>query len=209
MYCVSEISLMLLIHSFSSLFVFLQFSNVKNFVALFSGIVSPRNLKVEYIREQWVDVSCIPQTSCCCLFIVFFFYISLSNFQRLKFFVTLFSGTVRPRYSKLFTHVDCKWMYSVYRNQATAAVACLFIHLVFIFLSLRYSNIEMFHNIFLQNCEAQKVETIQTWRINTIYCVYWTQAAHTYSSRYFFLFLSLQFSVTNLSFSSDSAIAGL
>ena len=43
-----------------------------------------------------------------------------------------------------------------------------------------------------------------------MYCVFWNQAAHTFSSHYFFLFLSLQFSVyTNLSFSSDSTIAGL
>ena len=37
-----------------------------------------------------------------------------------------------------------------------------------------------------------------------VLCILHNQVAHTYSSRYFFLFLSLQFSVTNLSFSSDS-----
>ena len=48
----------------------------------------------------------------------FFF---LSNFQTLKFFVTLFLRTVRPRRSKIGTHVDSGKMYCVYRNQAAAA----------------------------------------------------------------------------------------
>ena len=48
----------------------------------------------------------------------FFF---LSNFQTLKFFVTLFSRTVRPRRLKLGKHVDSGQMYRVYRNQAAAA----------------------------------------------------------------------------------------
>ena len=48
-------------------------------------------------------------------FISSFFF--LSNFQTLKFFLTLFSGTVRPRRLKLGTHVDSGQMYHVYRNQ--------------------------------------------------------------------------------------------
>ena len=45
----------------------------------------------------------------------------LSNFQTLKFFVTLFSGTVRPRRLKFGTCVDSGQMYRVYWNQAAAA----------------------------------------------------------------------------------------
>ena len=44
-------------------------------------------------------------------FISSFFF--LSNFQTLKFFITLFSGTVRPRRLKLGTHVDSGQMYHV------------------------------------------------------------------------------------------------
>ena len=44
-----------------------------------------------------------------CPFISSIFF--LSNFQTLKFFVTLFSGTVRPRRLKLCTHVDSGPMY--------------------------------------------------------------------------------------------------
>ena len=54
-----------------------------------------------------------------CPFISSFFF--LCNFQTLKFFVTLFSGTVRPRRLKLGTHMDSGQMYRVYRNQAAAA----------------------------------------------------------------------------------------
>ena len=66
-------------------------------------------------------------------FSVFF----LSNFQTLKFFVTLFSGTVRPRRFKLGTHMDSGQMYRKYRNQATAAYSSFYF---FIFLSLNVSS---------------------------------------------------------------------
>ena len=49
-----------------------------------------------------------------------FFIFFLSNFQTLKSFVTLFSGTNRPRRLKLGTNVDSELMYRLYRNQASA-----------------------------------------------------------------------------------------
>ena len=60
-------------------------------------------------------------------------FFCLSNFQTLKCFVTLFSGTVRPRRLKLGTHMDSGQMYRVYRNQAAASYSFLYL---FIFLSL-------------------------------------------------------------------------
>ena len=63
---------------------------------------------------------------------LYFFIFFLSNFQTLKFFVTLLSGTVRPRRLKLGTHVDSGWMYHVCQNQAVAAYSSLYF---FIFLS--------------------------------------------------------------------------
>ena len=54
------------------------------------------------------------------------------TFQTLKFFVTLFSGTVRPKRLKLGTHMGSGQMYHVYWNQAAAS--CLFLYF-FIFLS--------------------------------------------------------------------------
>ena len=86
-----------------------------------------------------------------CPFIFSFFF--LSNFQILKFFVTLLSGTVRSRRLKLGTHVDSGWMYRVNQNQAAAAYLSVY------FFFLQFSNIKKFHHTFLRNCEAQKVET--------------------------------------------------
>ena len=82
------------------------------------------------------------------IFCSFFFF---SNFQTLKNFVTLFSGTVRSRRLKLGTRMDSRQMYRVYRNQAAAAYSSLYF---FIFLSLEFSNIEIFRHTFLRNCEA-------------------------------------------------------
>ena len=69
----------------------------------------------------------------------------------LKFFVTLFSGTVRPRSLKLGTHMDSGQMYHVYRNQAAAAYLS---HYFFVFLSLQFSNVKIFRYNFIRNCEA-------------------------------------------------------
>ena len=88
------------------------------------------------------------------------------TFQTLEFFVTLLSGTVRPRRLKLGTRVDSGQMYHVYRNQAAAYSSLYF----FIFLSLQFSTLKFFVT-FLGNC-----------------------AAAAYLSLYFFIFLSLQFS---------------
>ena len=60
-----------------------------------------------------------------------YLFIFLFNFQTLKFFVTLFSGIVRPRRLKLGTHVDNEQMYRVYRNQAAATYLSLYFFISF------------------------------------------------------------------------------
>ena len=55
-----------------------------------------------------------------------YFFIFLSYFLTLKFFVTLFSGTVKLRRLKLGTHLDSGQMYRVYQNQAAAAYLSLY-----------------------------------------------------------------------------------
>ena len=77
----------------------------------------------------------------------FFF---LFNFQTLKFFDILFSGTVRPRRLKLGTQVDSGRIYRVYRNQAAAAYLSLSF---FIFLS-NFQTLKFFPHSFLRNCET-------------------------------------------------------
>ena len=103
------------------------------FVTLFSGTVKPRRLKFgthmdsgQMYNVYWNQAAAMYSSL---NFVIFF----LSNFQTLKFFVTFFSGTVRPRRLKLGTHVNSGQMYRVYRNQA--AVAYLSIYFFFFFLS--------------------------------------------------------------------------
>ena len=118
----------------------------------------------------------------------FFF---LYNFQTLKFFVTLFSGTVRPRRWKLGTHMDSGWMYRVYRNQAAAAYSSLYF---FSFLT-QFLNIKFFITPFSGTVRPRRLKHGTHVDSGQVDRVYWNQAAAAaYSSLYFFIFLSLQFS---------------
>ena len=82
-------------------------------------------------------------------------FLFLSSVQKLKNYVTLFSGTLRPRKFKLCTLVDNGWLYCVYQNQAAATFFALYC----IFLSLQLSDINIFRHTFLRNFHALKVET--------------------------------------------------
>ena len=111
---------------FVSLFVHFSFSSIfklKNFVALLSGIVSHRKSKLgTHMNNGWMYRVYCNQAAAAAYSSLFSFFF-LSTFQRLKCFVTLFSGTVRSRYWKLVTHIDCERMYHVYN------CCCLFIPL--------------------------------------------------------------------------------
>ena len=63
-------------------------------------------------------------------FISSFFF--LSNFQTLPIFVTLFSGTERPRRLKLGTRMDSGQMYGVYWNQAAALICPIYFFIFFL-----------------------------------------------------------------------------
>ena len=108
----------------------------------------------------------------------FFIFLSL-QFSVLKFFLSLFTGTVRSRRLKLGTHVDSGQMYCVYQNQAAAAYSSLYF---FIFLSLQFSNIKIF---FIRLKLGTHVDSGQMYR------VYWNQAAAAYLSLYSFFSLQL------------------
>ena len=84
---------------------------------------------------------------------LYFSFFFLSNFQTLKFLVTLFSGTARPRRLKLVTYLKNGQMYRVYRNHA-ANLIHLFIF-SFFFLS-NFQTLKFFITLF---CEALKIET--------------------------------------------------
>ena len=101
---------MLLIHPFIFYFSF-QFSNIKFLTHFFSGTVRPGRLKLDtYVDNGWMYLVYRNQAAATYLSFYFSFFF-LSNFQTLKIFVKLFSGTVRPRRMKIGTHVDNGWMY--------------------------------------------------------------------------------------------------
>ena len=120
-----------------------------------------------------------------CFFISSFYF--LSNFQTLKFFVTLFSRTVRHRRLKLGTHVDSGQMYRVYRNQAAAAYSSLYFFIFFL------SNFQTLK--FLITLLSGTVRT-RRWKLGThvdsgwMYGVYQNKAAASYSPLYFLFFVS-------------------
>ena len=152
MYCVNRDQAAAAAYSSLYFFSFFlsNFQTLKSFVALFSGSVSPIKLKL----DRHVDSGQIYRVYCnravaSYLSLIFLFFF-LSNVQKLNIFVTLFSGTMRPRKFKLDTLVDNGWMYRVYQNQAAVAYLSLYF---FIFLSLQLSNINIRYT-FLRNCEA-------------------------------------------------------
>ena len=191
--------------TYSSLYFFifsLQFSTLKFFVILFSGTVRPRRLKlgthVDIGRElgAHVDIGQMyhvywNQVAAAYLSLYFFIFLSL-QFSTLKFFVTLFLGTMRPRRLKLGTHMDSGQMYHVYQNQA--ACFCLFIPFFFIFLSLQFLTMKFFVTLFSGTVRARRLKLGTNMDSGQMYRVHRNQAAAAYSSIYFFIFLSLQFS---------------
>ena len=128
MYCVYQ-NQTAAAYSFISLS--LQFSYIQNFITLLSGIVSARKLKLgTHMNSGWMYP--VYRNKAAAAYSSLFSFFFLSNFQRLKFFITLFSGTVRPRYWKLVTHVDCERMYRLYHCCCIPAIhpfICLFFFL--------------------------------------------------------------------------------
>ena len=147
----TRIRLLLLIHPFVSSFLFLSNFQHWHFSSFFLGTMRPGRLKIGTLMDsgQMYHVYQI-QAAASYSSLYFFIFLSL-QFSNIKIFVTLFSGTVRPRRLKLGTNVDSGLMYCLYRNQASAAYSS---HYFIIFLSLQLSNIKNFRHIFLRNCEV-------------------------------------------------------
>ena len=132
----TRIRLLLLICPFiSSVFFLSNFQTLKIFVALFSGTVRPIKFKLDtHMDNGWMYRVYRSRAAASYLSLISLFFF-LCSVQKLKIFVTLFSGTVMPRKFKLGTLVDNGWMYHVYQNQAAAAYLSLYF---FIFLSLQF-----------------------------------------------------------------------
>ena len=94
------------------------------------------------------------------LFALYSFFF-LSNFQTLKFFVTLFSRTVRPGRLKLGTHVDSGQMYRVYRNQAAAYSSPYF----FIFFLSNFQTLKISSHFSQELWGLEVWNLVHTWTV--------------------------------------------
>ena len=163
------IRLLLLIHLFISSILFLSnFQTLKLFIALFSGTVRPIKLKLgTHVDNGWMYSVYLNQAAASYLSLISAFFF-LSNVQKLKNFITLFSGTLRPRKFKLGTLVDYGWMYRVYQNQAAAAYLSL---CFFIFFSpiIKHNN---FVTLFSGTVRSRKLKLGTHVDNRCMYCVY-------------------------------------
>ena len=159
---------------------------MKIFRHTFSGTVRPRRLKlVTHVENGWMyRVYWNHAAALIRPFIFSFFF--LSNFQTLKIFETLFSGTVRPRRLKLGTHVDSGQMYGVYQNQAAAAYIHPFISSFFFLFN--FQTLKIFETLFLGTVRPRRLKLGTHVDSGQMYGVYQNQAAAAYSSLYFFIF---------------------
>ena len=115
----------------SSVFFLSNFQTLKLFVALFSETVSPIKLTLDtHVDSGWMYCVYCNEAAPLNLSLISF----STTLKIFNFFITLFTGTVRPRKFKLGTLVDNGWMYRVYQNQAAASYLSLEF---FFFLSLQ------------------------------------------------------------------------
>ena len=152
------------------IFLSLQFSNIEIFRHfLFQELWSLEGWNFVYTWAMGRCIMCIRISLLLLIhpFISSFFF--LSNFQTLKFSVTLFPGTVRPRRLKLGTHVDSGQMYCVYRNQAAAAYSSLY---CFIFLSLQFSSLHSFDTFFSRSVRPRRLKLCTHMDSGQMYPVY-------------------------------------
>ena len=152
--------LLLLIRTLISSFFFLSNFQHWNFSSLFSRELW--GLEDWNLVHTWTVGRCIGSTRIRLLLlthpVISSFFLSL-QFSTLKFLVTLFLGTVRPRRLKLGTHVDSGQMYHVYQNQASVAYSSLYF---FIFLSLQFSTLKFFITLFLWTMRPRRLK-IEQW----------------------------------------------
>ena len=128
----------------------LTFQTLEFFITLFLGTVRPRRLKLgthvgsgQMYHVYWNQAAAAYSS-------LYFFIIHPLQFSTLKFFVTLFLGTVRPRRLKHGTHVDSGQVY-----QAAAGYLSLYF---FIFLSLQFSTLKFFVTLFSGSVKPRRLK---------------------------------------------------
>ena len=141
------------------------------------------------VVHTWTVGSCIVYTGITLLLLIHpFFFIFLSlQFSKIKNFVTLFWGAMRPRRLKLGTHVDNGWMYIVYQHQASAAYSSLYF---FIFLS-NFQTLKFFITLSLELWGLEGWNLVHRWTVGR--CIVYTGSRlllliHPFIASFSFLF---------------------
>ena len=121
---------------------------------------------------------------------LYFFIFLCLQFSNIKFFVTLFSGTVMPEewnmgHSGQWTDVSCI---------PESGCCCLFVSLFLHFFFSAIFKIKCFATLFSETVRPKRLELGTHVDSGQIYHVYRNLAASSHSSLYFFIFFSLQFS---------------
>ena len=182
------IRLLLLIRPFISSFFFLSNFQRWNFTSLFSGIVRPRWLEIGTHVDSGQMYHVYRNQAAAAYSSLYFFIFLSRQFSTLKFFITLFSGTMRPRRLKLGTHVDIGQMYRVYWNQAAAAYLSLYF---FIFFLSNFQTLKCFITLLSGTVRPRRLRLGTYLDSGWLYHVYQNQAAAAaYSSLNFLFFRS-------------------
>ena len=98
---------------------------------------------------------------------------------------------MRPRRLKLGTHEDSGQMYRVYQNQAALFIRPFISSFFFLF---NFQTLQVFVTLLLGTVRPCRLKFGTHVDSGQMYCVYRNQAAAAYSSLFFFIFLSLNFS---------------
>ena len=114
-----------------SFFFLSNFQTLHFFVKLVLGTVRPRRLKLGTHVDSRQVYGVYRNQAAAAYWSLYFSFFFLSNFQTLRIFVTLFSGMVRPRRLKSYTHMDNGQMYLVYRNHAAVLIPPFIFHFSF------------------------------------------------------------------------------
>ena len=142
-------------------FIFLsfQFSTLKIFVILFSGTQRLKRLKL-YIHVDNGRMYRVYRNDVAVLIGPFYFFIFLS-FQFLN--IRIFRHTFLRNFETLKIETWCTHgQWTDVSCIPISGCCCIFSLYFFLFLSLKFSNIKLFHPTFLRNCEALKIETWYT-----------------------------------------------
>ena len=183
------IRLLLPIHPFSSSFFFLSnFQTLKCFVTLFSGTLRPRRLKLGTHVDSGQMYRVYRNQAAASYMSLYFSFSFFSNFQRLKFFVTFFSGTVRLRRLKLCTHLGRCIMYTGIRLLLLLLICPFF----FIFFLSSFQTLKFFVTFSQELRGLEGWNLVHTWTMGG--CIVYTEIMLLLLFILFFFHFSFQLS---------------